>query len=84
MTEKNLQSKGLKAQVVNICSINICGMSQRSQLMLNKYVYDNQIDILAVQETGTSGKFKDLLSMQMYEDHNLQKNKGCAIYTGKM
>ena len=70
----------LQDSFINMCSINICGMSQRSQLMLNKYVYDKKIDILAVQETGKNGCFKKLLNTRMYEDTNGQDNKGCAIY----
>ena len=39
---------------IHICSINICEMSERSQFMLNKYEFDQNISILAVQETGES------------------------------
>ena len=42
---------------LTICSINICGLSDRSQFMLNKYIEDNNIDILAVQETETSNDY---------------------------
>ena len=65
---------------VHICSINICGMSERSQFMLNKYVFDQNISILAVQETGESSSFKKLTNFQMFEDQNSQKNKGCTLY----
>ena len=61
-------------------SINICGMSERSQFMLNKYVFDQNILILAVQETGESSSFKKLTNFQMFEDPNSQKNKGCTLY----
>ena len=62
-----------------LCTINICGLSQRSQMMLNKYVYDNDIVLLSVQETGTNKDFKMLDNMKTYEDTNQQSNKGCAI-----
>ena len=55
-------------------------MSERSQFMLNKYVFDQNISILAVQETGESSSFKKLSNFQMFEDPNSQKNKGCTLY----
>ena len=45
-------------------SINICGMSERSQFMLNKYVFDQNISILAVQETGESSSSRNLLTFK--------------------
>ena len=66
------------------CSINICGLSQCSQFMLNKFIYDSNIKILAVQETGTyDDKKLDLLNMHCYKDTNEAKNRGCAIYISK-
>lgn len=62
-----------------LCSINICGLSQRSHMMLNKFVFDNDILLLAVQETGKNQQYKTLNNMKTFEDTNNQKNKGCAI-----
>ena len=62
-----------------LCTINICGLSERSHMMLNKYVCDNNIALLSVQETGTNKDFKKLDNMKTFEDTNHQSNKGCAI-----
>ena len=49
--------------------------------MLNKYIEDNNIDILAVQETETSNDSKlELLNMTCIKDCNNSANKGCAMY----
>ena len=58
---------------IHTCSINICGMSECSQSMLNKYVFDQNISILAVQATGESNSFKKLSNFQMFEDPNSQE-----------
>ena len=62
-----------------ICTINICGLSQRSHMMLNKYVFDNDIILLSIQETGRNQEYKKLDNMKTYEDTNNQTNKGCAV-----
>ena len=36
-----------------MCSINICGFSDRSKFMLNKYEDLKGYDVVAMQETGT-------------------------------
>ena len=37
---------------IRICSINICGLSDRSKLLLDKYVDEEKYDAVAIQETG--------------------------------
>ena len=65
----------------NFCSINICGMSARSQLCLDKYCYDKGIDILAVQESFTSDSSnKSLTSMIFTDDQNESRNRGSLLY----
>jgi hypothetical protein len=49
-------------------------------MMLDKYVADNDILLLSVQETGMNKQFKCLTNMRTYEDTNQQQNKGCAIF----
>ena len=39
--------------------------------MLNKYVFDRNISILAVQETGESSSFKKRSNFQMFEGMNI-------------
>ena len=66
---------------VNFCSINICGMSKRSQLCLNKFCYDKSIDILAVQESSSVDSTNyDLLNMSFVSDSNGSANKGAMLY----
>ena len=62
-----------------LCTINICGLSQRSHMMLNKYVYDKNLTLLAVQETGSNHEFNQFDNMTTYQDMNNQANKGCAL-----
>ena len=65
----------------NICSINICGMSDRSRFALDKYCYDSSIDILAVQESYASDKCNlDLKYMNYVTDCNSAANRGAMIY----
>ena len=53
-----------------LCTINICGLSQRSHMMLNKYVYDKNLTLLAVQETGSNHEFNQFDNMTTYQDMN--------------
>ena len=64
-----------------LCTLNICGLSQRSKLVLNNYVYAENIDILALQETGTDDLSKlELFNMSVICDTNKATNKGAALY----
>ena len=68
---------------LKICSINICGVSERSQLVLDKYNDNNSFDIIAVQETATGKpdpKHLHLSNMSVISDSNKSANKGCAIF----
>ena len=62
-----------------LCTINICGLSQRSNMMLGKFTHDKDILLLGVQETGTNKQWRSLPNMKTYIDTNNQLNKGCAI-----
>lgn len=66
---------------VKICTLNICGLSNRSKMMLSKYVADENIDVLALQETGTDNLSSlELLNMSAITDTNKAVNKGAALY----
>ena len=66
---------------VRICSINICGLSARSKLMLDKYNETQNFDLLAVQETGTAVPEKiKLTNMKVISDANSAINRGVATY----
>ena len=62
-----------------ICTINICGMSQRSNMMLDKYASENDFLIIGVQETGSGNQWKTLTNRKTFQDTNNNRNKGCAI-----
>ena len=65
----------------SLCSINICGLSDRSKFMLNKYVDSKGFDIIAVQETGIDQINKlELSNMITIADSNKASNKGTALY----
>ena len=56
-------------------------MSDRSQQCLDKYCFDKQIDILAVQESFTSNsETLNLTNMNHTLDTNGSKNRGVALY----
>ena len=71
-------------RTANICSINICGLSERSRFCLDKYCEERKLDILAVQESGTRCKDNLKISNMAYMlDSNNSSNKGCALFISK-
>ena len=77
-----MDSKILNLEMeMNLCTINICAMSDRSRVALDHYVDVKQIDILAIQESGTVDVAKlGLTNMNLLMDCNKAKNKGCLLY----
>ena len=66
---------------MKLCSINIDGLSSKSRFMLDKYIYDESIDILCVQETGQHDIEKiKLTNMKTILDTNGSRNRGAAIF----
>jgi exonuclease III len=69
---------------VKMCTLNICGLSERSKLVINKYVDSEEIDILCLQETGTDDLSKlEIHNMSNISDTNKAANKGVALYVKK-
>ena len=70
------------AIIQNINSvINICGMSERSKLCLDKYCYYKGIDVLAIQESFTSDPSNTTLSSMIFtEDMNESRNRGALLH----
>ena len=65
---------------ISLCSINICGLSDRSKLVLDHYVDKEKYDIVAIQETGSTDSTKLRLSnMKAITDSNKAQNKGAAL-----
>lgn len=66
---------------VNICSINICGLSSRSNHMIDKYNCTQKFDIITMQETGTDITDRlNISNMKVIADTNQSKNRGAAVY----
>ena len=66
---------------IKLCTLNICGLSERSKLVINKYVDSKEIDILCLQETGTDDSSKlEIHNMCNISDTNKAANKGVALY----
>ena len=66
---------------LKLCTLNICGLSNRSKLVLNKYIDSEKIDVIAIQETGTEDpSILELLNMSFISDTNKSSNKGAALY----
>ena len=62
----------------DICSVNICGFSEKSRFLLNQYIFERNPGLICLQETGTFEK-ANIYNMAVYQDTNEQQNKGCAI-----
>ena len=75
-----MANKGAKENI-KFGSINIGGMSSRSQFCLNNYVDSESFDIVCVQETGSCHPEKlELDNMIHTTDSNQATNRGAAIY----
>ena len=82
MVSENNPSDELENQKIsyNCCSINICGLSERSKFSLEKYCYDKSIDILLVQESFSSDpSTQELRFMKSISDENHSNNRGALI-----
>ena len=67
--------------LLNFKTVNVCGLSERTKFSLNRYIEDDGIDILALQETNTSDSERlQLLNMFCISDSNKAANKGVALY----
>ena len=84
MTVDCSNAPSAKTSVARICTINICGLSQRSNMMLNKYIYDKNIMVLGVQETGNlkKSRYRYLNEMNTFVDTN-EQSKRCALFVRK-
>ena len=77
---KTTSGNTVLSSIVNMCSINICGMSDHSRFVLDKFCYDKSIDILAVQESTTVDVSNlDLKFMTHTSDANNSMNKGAML-----
>ena len=76
-----MYSAARKQDTVKICSINICGLSSRSKLMVDKYNDTQNFDFIAAQETGSDNAEKlKLLNMKVISDSNQSRNRGASLY----
>lgn len=81
MANQTLQQNRSTTRGIKICSINICGLSNRSKLMLDKYANDEKVDILLVQESGSKDKSEiSLTNMKTFMDTNKSANRGSVLY----
>ena len=54
---QNMQKKDQNAKntaLINLKTVNVCGLSERTKFTLNRYIQTDGIDILALQETDTA------------------------------
>ena len=73
-----------KRNLMKCCSINICGLSDRSRFTLNNYAYSEDFDTLAVQETlSTNLDNISLTNMKVITDDNNAANRGAALFVNK-
>ena len=72
---------GNETKTIKLCTINICGLSNRSKFNINKFNHDNGIDIEAIQETGSADdEILKLDNMDVIHDSNNAINRGAALY----
>ena len=77
----DLRKEQKKTESLSICSVNICGLSERSRFALDQYVSTKGLDIVAVQEAGRVKKDTiNLAHMNPFCDSNQGANKGCVLY----
>ena len=74
ITTKEDNMKCLKA-----CSINICGLSDRSRFTLDRYCHETALDVVAVQESFANLN-RNLTNMDYICDLNDSSNKGTLLY----
>ena len=66
---------------IKIGTINICGMSNRSRFVLDKYADVEEFDVLVVQETLNDNVGEiSLNNMSTITDSNFSVNRGAALY----
>ena len=71
----------MNRQKIKICSINIDGLGEKSRFSLDKYQYDEDFDVIAVQETRKDNADAiPLCNMSTIIDSNLAINSGAALY----
>ena len=71
----------LRQKTFKICSINICGLSSRSKLVLENYVQEEVYDVLCIQETETTDANKiKLCNMNNITDTNKASNRGASVH----
>ena len=85
MANTNQSNSNTVNKVLKIGSINIWGLSSCSNFCLNKFVEDEGLDILTLQELkGPIGELNPnnllLDNMSHITDTNNSENKGTAIY----
>ena len=81
MASNNNPATQNDANTLKVCTINICGMSNRSKFSLNKFLDTQKIDILCAQETDSTDSEKlELSNMCHITDTNRAANRGAALY----
>ena len=74
----------IKKVKLKLCTVNICGMSNRSRMVINSYIENENIDILLAQETGSCNSADlELHNMHLITDTNDAANKGAALYVNQ-
>lgn len=70
---------------LNVCQVNICNLSPNSQLALEKYIWDKDIDLLAIQETklNVPPSLKNYYTYSSPSRGENWKEGGAAIYISK-
>ena len=71
-------------KLLKVCSINICGLSDKSRFLLDNYAHENSHAVLMVQETlSTDLNNISLTNMKVITDDNNAANRGAALYVNK-
>ena len=84
MDNQNHRERRNSTVKLKLCTVNICGMSNRSRMVINNYIENENIDILLVQETGSCNSADlELHNMNLITDTNDAANKGAALYVNQ-
>ena len=81
MENKTNEQQRIVKTKIKLCTINIDGMSLKSQFALNKFIYDEEIDVLFMSESRSTDTEKlELNNMSYICDTNKSVISGAVLY----
>ena len=73
--------KEKNSKVITCSQVNIDGLSKHSKIALDKFIHDNNVDIIALQEVGSNQPTEDIFTKKKFFYHYGVKGVGLGIST---